>query len=229
MSLFHLTVPTHQSVVEYRHGALLRVLGPGRHRRRRGVLRHAVDRRESLLALAPQEVLTADGVSVRVSATLRWAVVDPVAWLERSSDPGGTVYLAAQVALREALAGLGAEELGRRGAALPLGSLTAAVDAVAREVGIEVREVVVKDVVLPGELRSAALELVAARSRGAAQLEAARAESAALRSLANGARLLESHPALARIRLVQSAPPGSTVVLRLDGPDDVGTVAAGEG
>ena len=78
------------------------------------------------------------------------------------------------------------------------------------------REVVVKDVILPGDLRAAYAELVSARTRGQAQLEAARAETAALRSLANGAKLLDEHPALARLRLVQALPPGSTVELGRD-------------
>ncbi len=218
MSLLTITVPSHTTRVELRHGAVLRVLGPGRHPRRWGVTSRQIDRRESLLAVAPQEVLAADAVSVRVSATVRWAVGDPVAWLERATDPLGSVYLATQLALRDALSALTAEELARRGATLPAEALTSAVRRVAVEVGVEVREVVVRDVVLPGELRAAALEVVAARSRGAAQLEAARAETAALRSLANGAKLLDAHPALARQRLVQSAPYGSTLVLRLGDP-----------
>ena len=70
-----------------------------------------------------------------------------------------------------------------------------------------------KDVILPLDLRSAYAEQVTARARGQARLEAARAETAALRSLANGAKLLDQHPALARLRLVESLPPGSTLEL----------------
>jgi hypothetical protein len=77
---------------------------------------------------------------------------------------------------------------------------------------------VVKDVILPPELRSAYAELVTSRTRGQAQLEAARAETAALRSLANGAKLLDAHPALARLRLVQALPYGSTLKVALDDP-----------
>ncbi len=67
--------------------------------------------------------------------------------------------------------------------------------------------------ILPLDLRSAYAEQVTARARGQARLEAARAETAALRSLANGAKLLDEHPALARLRLVESLPPGSTLEL----------------
>ena len=56
-------------------------------------------------------------------------------------------------------------------------------------------------------------ELATARTRGQAKLEAARAETAALRSLANGAKLLDEHPALARQRLVEALPPGAKVKL----------------
>ena len=56
-------------------------------------------------------------------------------------------------------------------------------------------------------------EIDAARAQ--AQLEAARAETAALRALANGAQLLDDHPALAQLRIVQSLPMGATVELSL--------------
>ena len=72
---------------------------------------------------------------------------------------------------------------------------------------------------LPGEIRAAALELATAQHRAAVLLEQARAETAALRSMANAAKLLDDHPALARLRLVQAAGPGSRLVLQLsDGP-----------
>lgn len=215
MTLFTITVPAHTTAVEFRHGAVSRVLGPGKHPRRWGTRRVLVDRREALLAVSPQEVLTSDAVSVRVSATVRWAVADPVAFLEQAADPTGHVYLATQVALRDSLAGRSVEDLVQRGAVLPVDEITAAVAAVATTVGIEVREVVVKDVIVPQELRSAAVELATARAKGAAQLEAARAETAALRSLANGAKILDASPALAQLRLVQAMPYGAELVLQV--------------
>lgn len=47
---------------------------------------------------------------------------------------------------------------------------------------------------LPPELRTAYTRLVSARHRGKTQLEAARAATAALRSLANGAKPLDEQP-----------------------------------
>ncbi len=59
------------------------------------------------------------------------------------------------------------------------------------------------------------IELVTARQRGQVQLETARAETAALRPMANAAKLLDDHPALAQLRLIQAAPPGTTIVLEV--------------
>ena len=221
MNLFTITIDARKCALRYRHGRLEQVLPAGRHRRVRGSRYVRVDLRDALLALSPQEVMTSDAVPVKVTATVRWSVGDPVAFVEQSTDPLGTVYLGAQVALRDALAGTSVEALSVRGAALPVDQITGATAAIAARVGVEVAEVVVKDVILPAEVRHAAAELVTARHRGAAQLEAARAETAALRSLANGAKLLDAHPALAQLRLVQSAPIGTQLVLRVGAAEPV--------
>jgi len=211
LTFSHLTVPASQSAVEYVDGAATRVLEPGRHRRPRRAEYRLVSRRETLETTAPQEVLTQDGVAVRVTATVRSVVADPRAYLEVAADPHAVVYLAVQLGLREALVLVDAESVAHESRSSVGDSLTAAARAAGTTVGIDVRSVVVKDVMLPFDLREAYAAQVLARARGAAQLEAARAETAALRSLANGAKLLDEHPALARLRLVQALPPGSKV------------------
>src|SRR5262249_39092506 len=85
--------------------------------------------------------------------------------------------------------------------------------------GIDVLEAYVKDVIVPNEIRSAAMQLVTAKARGAAQLETARAETAALRTLANSPQLLDPHAALPQLQLVQHFPYGSRVVLAMCGAD----------
>ena len=91
-------------------------------------------------------------------------------------DPHGVVYLAVQVALRDALVDVPVEEAGRS-VRRDLGStLSEAARRAGEPVGLDVREVVVKDVILPADLRSAYAELVSARTRGQAQLEAARGD-----------------------------------------------------
>lgn len=212
-----ITVAATQAVVEYVDGAFTRVLGPGRHRvPRRRVLHRVVATQERLDGVAPQEVVTADGVTVRVTATIHWRVSDPRAFVERTEAPLAVPYLATQLALRESLLDVEVEALVRQARTVLGPSLTEAARNAGAPVGIEVLDVVVKDVILPHDLRSAYAELVTTRARGLARLEAARAETAALRSLANAARLLDEHPALARLRLVEALPAGSTVELTTD-------------
>lgn len=218
MSLFHrssttITVRSQLRTLEYVDGALTRVLGPGRHRRARRADYQPVLVADRVETVAPQDVPTSDGVNLRVTAAIRWGVDDARLFAEASLDPAAVVYLAVQVALRDALVDTPVADAPRQARTQLATDLTQAAHAAGAEVGIGVRSVVVKDVMLPAELRTAYAELVAARTRGQAQLEAARAETAALRSLANGAKLLDDHPALARLRLVQALPPGSTVDL----------------
>ncbi|WP_395656269.1 slipin family protein [Nocardioides sp.] len=215
MSLFRttITVQAGERALEYVDGTCTRVLEPGRHRlaRRAQVRRVLVlDRVETT---APQEVLTADGVGVRVTVAVRWAVGDARRFVETAAEPLALVYLAVQVALREALADLTAEDVARRARRTVGEAVTEAARAAAEPLGVVVHGTVVKDVILPHELREAYAALASARTRGQAQLEVARAETAALRSLANGAKLLDDHPGLARLRLVQALPPGSRVEL----------------
>ena len=213
MSLFTtITVFAHERALEYVDGVCTRVLAPGRYKTARRATYHRVPVLERIVTTAPQDVLTSDGVSVRVTAAVRWKVADPQRYAETSSDPAGVVYLAVQIALRDALVAVDVDALVRE-ARVAGDTIAEPARRAGSAVGIDVIEVVVKDVILPPELRSAYAELVTSRTRGQAQLEAARAETAALRSLANGAKLLDDHPALARLRLVQALPYGSTVEL----------------
>ena len=207
------TVQPWQVALERRDGEPTRVLPPGRHAQHKRAAYDVLDLREHIDVVPAQELLTADGITVKVSAVWVWTIADPIAFTEKVRDPVHAVYLAIQLALRDALATQEAEALvraPRRGLAA---GLTDAVARAAAEVGIRLVDVVVKDVVLPVELRMAYSELVVGRHRAQAQLEGARAETAALRSLANGAKLLDDHPSLAQLRLVQALPPGSRVEL----------------
>lgn len=214
---FTITVHAWEHVLERRPGRPTRALDAGRRLRRFGADYHRVDARRQLHLVPSQEVLTADGVSVKAAAAIVWHVAEPVSFSEATTDAFAVVYLAVQVGLREALVSYDVERLLGEGRTVINESVTQVARAAGPAVGVEVHEVVLKDVVLPMELRSAYAAVVVGRQRAIAQLEAARAETAALRSLANGAKLLDDHPAMARQRLVQALPMGSTVELSAGG------------
>lgn len=74
----------------------------------------------------------------------------------------------------------------------------------------------------PADLKRAFAEVLKSKQEGQAALERARGESAALRNLANAAKLLEGNPALMNLRLIQSLSAaqtaGNTLVV-MPGPD----------
>jgi regulator of protease activity HflC (stomatin/prohibitin superfamily) len=213
-----ITVQQGFAAVVRRDGVVHAVHGPGRHRLPRPAWRRRVelvDLRLAVLAVTGQEVATADVPGAKVSAHARWRVGDPVAFVDRAQDPVEQLRLAVQLALRDWAASVPLEvAVADRSGATP--ALTASVRAAVQQVGIEVEEVAVRDVVVPGEVRRAVLALATARQEGQVALERARSETAALRALANGARVLADHPDLARLRLAQAAgESGGTVVVTL--------------
>ncbi|MFN8076637.1 MAG: SPFH domain-containing protein [Kineosporiaceae bacterium] len=196
-------VADHERGVLSAAGAPPRLLGPGRHRFwRRGCRVRVVDLRPSLLRVSGQEVLTADGVGVRLSVVLRYRILDPLAWMASAADDdtgAPRLYLAAQLAVRDVVGATAAADLpALRGEATA--ALAEAVAAVAAEVGAQLLEVAVRDLTLPGDLKRVFAQVAAARQEALAALERARGETATLRSLANAAKLLDANPSLARLR-----------------------------
>jgi regulator of protease activity HflC (stomatin/prohibitin superfamily) len=209
------TVKDYERVVRMVDGRVRDVLGPGRHRyRRRRTILHRVDVRPRLVTVPGQEVLTADGIAVRLTVVLRVGVVDPVAHLTSAQNANDELYTAVQLVLRDAVAGRPLDALLAARSALG-GELVEPVRATGQRLGLDVAEVTVRDVMLPGDLRRAYAEVLLAQQRGRAELERARSEAAALRTLANAARLLDDHPALLRLRTLQAAEaPGTTLVVK---------------
>ena len=74
-----------------------------------------LDDRQRMDQTAPQEVLTADGVTVKVTTVVRWRIGDPVRFTEVVADPFSSVYLAVQLALRDAVTSLEADAVARPG------------------------------------------------------------------------------------------------------------------
>jgi regulator of protease activity HflC (stomatin/prohibitin superfamily) len=201
----------------YRDGVLEKRLGPGRHRlrrRRREVLRF--DLRPEALLVANQEILTADGLAPKTTLAGQVRLVDPQRSLEASQDAAGQLYTAVQIALRARVAARSLDEVLE--ARTVLGAeVQADVAEVAASLGREVVDLLVRDVIVPAELRYAAMRVLTAKQEGLAALERARGETAALRSLANAARLAQDVPALLQLRTLRAVETGgATVVLRQD-------------
>ena len=202
--------------VVFRDGVHTSTEGPGRHRRRRRSRWHVLDLRPRLLTMPTQEVLTADGVQVRLSLVGTAQIIDPVAWLFSSAAPFEAIYAALQVAVRDRVATVELAAIASSRKTL-LDGVDAELEPMATALGAAITGVTLKDLTLPAEVRDAIAETALARQRGMAELERARTEAAAFRSLANTAKLLADNPALMELRTLQAATEGANIVIHRDG------------
>jgi regulator of protease activity HflC (stomatin/prohibitin superfamily) len=188
----------------YHHGKFVEQFTPGRHVRwGRNFTLGAQDTRKTFLAVAGQEVLTADNIGVKLSLLVTYQVTDPVKASHETQSWQGDVYNAAQLALRNVVSGVAAEALLTQRLDIAA-QLLARVQPEATKIGVTVHAVEVKDVMLPADLKRAFGDVLKAKQEGQAALERARGESASLRNLANAARVLEGNPALMNLRVLHA-------------------------
>jgi len=205
----------------YQDGKFVGTLEPGRTvrwGRGLGVALHDV--RRSLLTVAGQEVLTADHVCLKMSVSVAYQLADAVRAVQSCQHWPTELHHVVQLALRSVTSGMAAEALAGQRQAVAQAMLPL-VQAGAEAFGVKIHAVDVRDVMFPADLKRAFAESLRARQEGQAALERARAESAALRNLANAARLLEGNPELQNLRLMQalaaSQASGNTLVLGVPG------------
>ena len=158
-----------------------------------------IDTRETMVDVSGQEMMTNDKVTLRLNAMATYRVVDARLAVTSVDDLQQTLYREAQLVLR---AVLGARELDQ---------FLADKDAVAREVedllrarakevGVEIVSVGVRDVILPGDMKELMNKVTEAKKAAEANLITRREETAAMRSQANTAKLLDGSPTLMRMR-----------------------------
>jgi regulator of protease activity HflC (stomatin/prohibitin superfamily) len=183
-------------------GKLVRKLEAGRYAYWRDAARvqvRPIDLREQVLDVAGQEIMTADKVTLRVNAVLTFRVVDPERAATVAESYEQALYREAQLALRGAVGGRELDGLlaDKDGVA---GELLEQVALQGLRIGIEVSKLGLRDVILPGDMKVLLNRVTEAKKAAEANLIVRREETAAMRSQANTAKLLESNPTLMRLR-----------------------------
>jgi regulator of protease activity HflC (stomatin/prohibitin superfamily) len=214
-------VPEGWTGLVYHHGLYIRRNNPGRDIVwGRGWTMKLIDLRKTSVPVAGQEVLTSDNVGLKLSLLVTYQVEEPVKAAHGTQNSLGDLYHAAQLALRTVINGIAAETLLHQRPDIGA-QLLARVQTDTAKIGFNVLAVEVKDVILPNDLKRAFADVLKARQEGLAALERARGESAALRNLANAARVLDGNPALMNLRLMQSLSAaqhaGNTLVVGMPG------------
>src|SRR5687767_2060116 len=189
-------------VLLYRDGVLAQRLGEGLHVFWKGtgkVRWTSVDRREQVADVAGQEIITSDKVTLRVNLLVSWQVTDPVLSATVVADAAQALYREAQMALRAAVGTRTLDALLADKESVG-GEVRSALAARTGAFGVAVRNVGLRDIVLPGDMKQLLNQVIAAQKEAEANLIRRREETAAARSQANTAKLLSENPHLARLK-----------------------------
>ncbi|WP_414475019.1 SPFH domain-containing protein [Microvirga sp. M2] len=196
------TVYEWEHALLYLDGRFSGLVPPGRHfnlgLRQRDI--YTLRRYERFLTTVPLDVMSADKLVFRLAATTTYEIVDPRQAFE-VIDLDAHVRLAVTTALAKLAAEHTLEAFLTERATLDerlLAMLSAPV------AGCMIKTSTITTVTLPPEIRRLITEVERAKLEGLATLERARGEHAALRSLANAARMLKGNPELMNLRVLQS-------------------------
>lgn len=200
--------------VVYRNGKFNRILSPGAYWLfQRFDTMQKVDVRTRFITIPGQEVLSADNINVKVSVAASYRIDEPYKALTNSASYMESLYLVLQLGLRDLFSSTPIEELLAKRSDSSKQLFEKAKSQVA-DLGLVLLSADIKDFMFPGDLKSIFAQIVSARNEGLAALERARGESAALRNLANAAKLLENNPSLLQLRILQAieSKGGNTIV-----------------
>jgi len=212
-----------QTVMLFRYGRFHEFFEPGYHMYFRPYTRvEVMDSRRQIVALTGQEIPSSDGVSVKVSMLTEYDILDPVKILTTYLDYTSAIHASVQIALREVVGQMTIDALMENREAVGT-SLREKLDSRMDEIGVRLHMVNVRDIILPGELRTIFSQVIRARKEGLAVLERTRGETAAVRNLANAAKLIESNPGIMKLKLMQaiSESDGNTFYVGLNDSLDI--------
>jgi regulator of protease activity HflC (stomatin/prohibitin superfamily) len=199
-------VENHEAGLLYVEGRLVERLAPGRHAfwtAGRKIEVKRLDLRPQAVEITAQEMLTKDRIALRVTLTAFRRIADPERVVTAVPDVDAWLYRLVQFAIRESVASRTLDEVLSAKNALDA-ELRAYVRERIAETGIEVTELGVKDVILPGEIRELVNKVVEAERTAKANLIRRQEETAATRSLLNTAKLMEENPLLLRLKELES-------------------------
>lgn len=194
----------------YKKGNFIKILDAGLYRifRNTSVIQK-IDMRTRFITVPGQELLSADSITLKVSIAAQYKIADPLVALTKIANYQEALYLIMQLALRETIGSKAIDEIlqNRKELSPKLMELT---QEKAKTIGINLIDINIKDIMFPGELKKIFAQQVQARKESLATLEKAKGETAALRNLANAAKMVQDNPALLQLRALEKS--ASTIV-----------------
>ena len=162
-----------------------------------------VDLRIVTLTVPPQEVITRDNVTIRVTAVIYFYVVDPIAAVVKVMNFNQATTQIGQTTLRNVLGQSELDELLAERKKINR-DLQAIIDEQTERWGVKVTAVEIKDVELPETMQRAMAKQAEAEREKRAKVIHAQGELQASTQLAQAAEVIGSQPAALQLRYLQT-------------------------
>ncbi|BAB72697.1 slipin family protein [Anabaena sp. FACHB-709] len=157
------------------------------------------DLRQQTLEVSGQDILSKDKVPLRLNLTAGYRLLDPLRARNGLSDILNYLYKELQFALRGAVGERSLDALLEDKGTIDR-SIFEYIRQKTADYGIEVDSVGVKDIILPGEIKTILSKVVEAEKAAQANVVRRREETAATRSMLNTARVMEDNPVALRLK-----------------------------
>ncbi|MHC6223780.1 slipin family protein [Pseudomonas sp. X10] len=200
------TVPAFHVGVLKVDGAVAELLEAGQHgfwRCNGQVSVDLVDTRLQALEVNGQEILTRDKVSLRLNLVANWRYHDVLGAFARLSKPVEHLYRELQFGLRAAVGTRTLDEL-LENKQLIDDSVNQHLQTHLADTGLEVNSLGVRDIILPGEMKTLLAQVVEAEKAAQANVIRRREETSATRSLLNTAKVMEDNPTALRLKELET-------------------------
>ena len=197
------TILQNQRGLLYEQGRFVSTLAPGRYVRwsppNAAVVIKALDMRQKQVTITGQDLMTRDKVTLRLTLTAEYVPADAATLVHSVVDVDASIYLLIQLAARDYVAAVSLDELleGRERFSAYLAEKTV---IRAREIGVELRRIGVKDIILPGEMKVLLNRVIEAEKQADANVILRREEVASTRTMANAAKVVAQNPMLLKLK-----------------------------
>ncbi len=205
-AIYSRVVPEGHVGLLYVDGELTRTLTPGFHAFyavERGVNVDLFDTRVQTLEVSGQEILTKDKVSLRINLTATYQLADVEKAVRKTRDPLDHLYKEVQFGLRGAVGTRTLDALLEDKEVIDT-SVATHLKAHFKAIGITVKSVGVKDIILPGDMKDLLGKVVEAEKVAQANVIRRREETNATRSLLNTAKVMETNAVALRLKELET-------------------------
>jgi len=205
-AVLQVQVPEHGAGLLWIDGKVERLLAPGSYafwKFNRNVSVELVDLRLQAIEVTGQEILTRDKVALRLNLSATWRYTDVLTAYKELAKPADHLYRELQFGLRAAVGTRSLDELLENKTVIDE-VVTAQVRAKLSDYGLALDGVGVKDIVLPGEMKTILAQVVEAGKSAEANVIRRREETAATRSLLNTAKVMEDNPVALRLKELET-------------------------